>query len=215
MLPPDTNFFQLSGIIRVKWGNISMKSIYYSDNQLIEMIKRGGSFRERAFIFLLKKEAKEKNLHRLLNKKGVRPEEIEEIVNETMVALNTSISKGNFKPGSSIQAYLTGAAKNIWNKMWAKQSRLGKSVSIDTLYFPDNELNAEARVIQKEERAKLFGFFDRLSEACQRILKLAYFKEYSNEELVKILGYKDKSVVSSKKSKCLRKLIEIIRNSKI
>jgi len=185
----------------------------YTDIQFVEMIAGGSEEREVAIRTLMKEEIRQKRITRQLLRLGAKPEECEEIVNDAFVALITGITRGKFQTGSSIWAYLYGAARNILWKM-RRGEKLGNFLPVETIQG-DPDASVEERIILGERREHLRNIFRQLSEKCQNILHLAFFEERSNEEIAETLGYKSKAVVGVKKSECLKGLASLLKNAEV
>ena len=83
----------------------------------------------------------------------------------------------------------------------------------------DDNLNFVFKDDMDEEDSKnsqiilLQDAFDKLGERCKEVLKLFYYDENKLEEIQEKLGYSNKDVLKSQKSRCLKQLKDIIKNN--
>jgi RNA polymerase sigma factor (sigma-70 family) len=186
-----------------------MQNKDYTDDQLIEMIRANTRQRNFAVRVLLEKEIRQRHLTGFLRNLGAAPEECEEIVNDTLIALVTAVMKDNYQGTHGIRPYLYGAARNLFYR-----SRRGKKITTTELNpshtLADSEESVEADIIRGEERAWLLGVISKLTEKCRNILRRAFFEQQTNDEIAQQLGYRSKAVVAVKKSECLKGLAKLL-----
>ena len=53
---------------------------------------------------------------------------------------------------------------------------------------------------------------NKLGDQCKKVLELFYYEEKKLDEIQSILGYTNKDVLKSQKSRCLKQLKELIKN---
>ncbi|WP_026764107.1 RNA polymerase sigma factor [Sediminibacterium salmoneum] len=64
---------------------------------------------------------------------------------------------------------------------------------------------------QKEEQIVLLqSYYEKMGVHCKKILQLFYYEEKKLEEIVHLLGYENKDVVKSQKSRCIKQLKTLI-----
>jgi RNA polymerase sigma factor (sigma-70 family) len=190
-----------------------MKGDTYSERELIDMIGGDGNHRETAIRILMQEELRTRRLSGSLAKLGASPIECEELVNDAFVALIMSVKKGSFKPGSSIWGYLYGAAKNmLWKLRRGKKPEVAMQGYVSMTGAVEESI--EDHIIRGERKEWLLGVFNQLTEKCRHILHLAFFEEADNQEIADTLEYKSKSVVSVKKSECLKALAKLLKNAR-
>lgn len=185
-----------------------MKVIQYSDLDIVTMMRNGGMDLERAFKHLMDSERQKQTLRRVLMNLGASHEDYEELLNDTLIALHTGIVKGRFKEQYSITAYMVGIAKKQWYKRRMKKRP-------ETTPYPelvdDGQPSIEVQIIAHERRELLAEVVGLLDENCRKILIKAFLEELKNTELIKIMNYKNEAVVRKKKSQCLKRLIELLK----
>ena len=54
-------------------------------------------------------------------------------------------------------------------------------------------------------------FFMQLGNQCKKIITLFYYEEKRLDEIVELLGYENKEVAKSQKSRCLKQLKNLIQ----
>jgi RNA polymerase sigma-70 factor (ECF subfamily) len=108
---------------------------------------------------------------------------------------------------SSLKTYLFSIGKHkIFDRLKERKQFVGTILTEDDY----EEIILEEKEISKEQ-AQLRKYFGHLGESCQQILKLFYYRGLTMKEIVEQTHYKDENTVKSHKSRCLKKLIELIK----
>ena len=131
-----------------------------------------------------------------------------DLYQDTIIDLIENVRNGKLTElTSSLKTYLFAIAKRRCYKFLKAQGR-------KTVYDPA----LEKRVIEQENMnekqnpysKKLKEAFAKLSQGCKEILSAYYYEGANVEELMIQFGYKDKNAVSATKSRCLKKLKDLI-----
>lgn len=138
-----------------------------------------------------------------LKKYGLTDDEVRDIYQDSVIALIENAAKGRMDAlKSSVSTYLLaiGKYKAIRHLKTAKAN-----TEIDAL--PEglewNELEEE----QKNEAVQqLRNGLLQLGERCRAILTLFYYRQLKSEEVMQRLGYTNRDVFKSQKSRCLAQL---------
>lgn len=134
---------------------------------------------------------------------------LEDIYQDSVIALYQSfVVKQMQLKSSSVKTYLFGIGKNIiYNRI---------KTEIKTLEVSENHLeNFDDTFLNEptQEQLLLNKHFNTLSESCQEILRLFYYRGLRIEEIVQKTEYKDQNTVKSHKSRCLKGLKNKIANN--
>jgi RNA polymerase sigma factor (sigma-70 family) len=70
----------------------------------------------------------------------------------------------------------------------------------------------EATIQDDEQRHKMQLALEELGGKCREILYLFYYRGFSLEEIVEKLGYSNKDVAKSQKSRCLKSLKILVQS---
>jgi len=137
-------------------------------------------------------------------------QDAEDIFQEVMVAFIGLVRAGKFRGESSIRTFLFSLNKNIWlNEL----KRRGRAEARELKYEKQNEqvaVTADMAMELKQTKSELMEVIEQLGENCKKILMLFYFENKSMKEIVDHLPYENEQVVRNKKSKCLKKLEEMV-----
>lgn len=137
-------------------------------------------------------------------------QDAEDIFQEVMVAFIGLVKAGKFRGESSIRTFLFSLNKNIWlNEL----KRRGRAEARELKYEKQNEqvaVTADMAMELKQTKSELMEVIEQLGENCKKILMLFYFENKSMKEIVDHLPYENEQVVRNKKSKCLKKLEEMV-----
>ena len=80
-------------------------------------------------------------------------------------------------------------------------------------FFEENidfDVNLSDSNLTKEQRL-LKKCYDQLGERCKSVLNLFYYQGYQLDEIKDILGYSNKQVLKSQKSRCLKQLKNLVK----
>ena len=109
---------------------------------------------------------------------------------------------------SSVKTYVFSIAKYI---LFARLKKRGREVpneqiDQDTAFEPSYS-------IDEGDSEDLRNAMNQLSEGCRRILLLFYYRRYTIEAIVHTLNYKNENTAKANKSRCLKKLREIMKGN--
>ena len=149
-------------------------------------------------------------------KYGLNREDILDIYQDAYIAFYENICNGKLVTlKSSLSTYLIGIGKYMIlerlrkNKQTLRNEallRVRGSVDEEVASFEpgDEKLSPEEVLLQK--------YFNQLSETCQTILTLFYYKKYSIKQIMEAGNYNSENVVKSQKSRCLKTLKESFKS---
>ena len=147
----------------------------------------------------------------ILNNSG-NEQDAEDIFQEVIVAFINLVQAGKFRGESSIRTFLFSLNKNIWlNEL----KRKGRAMIREEKYEKQNEqheVTTDVAMEMGQTKVNLMKVIEELGENCKKILLLFYFENRSMKEIVAHLPYENEQVVRNKKSKCLKKLEQLITN---
>lgn len=145
------------------------------------------------------------------SKYGVHENEAIDIYQDAIIAFIENIQKGKINElKSSVSTYLIAIGKFMIFKKLKKQSVEHElNVELNNSFYWD-DYNAE----QQEEQVQLLQqYFKQLGEQCKKIITLFYYEEKKLDQIVELLGYENKEVVKSQKSRCLKQLKNLIHTT--
>lgn len=147
-------------------------------------------------------------------KVGLTPEDAEELLNDAIVITISNIQKQVFLfTDFSPVAYAMGVVKKlIANRLRTKkpiQQELDGVVVI-------SDLDADTYLNNKEIESIIDSLLDKLEENCKQLLRLKYFENLRDKEIVeqRLTPYTSTASLKSKRSHCLNKLTELAKGSK-
>ncbi len=139
-------------------------------------------------------------------------EQAKDIFQESVIAFHQNIISGKLiELESSVKTYLFQIGKYKTINFLKKESRV--VTYNDILHvIKGNELNdymeEENKIYNEEQISKAIA---KLPEDCQKLLKLHYFDEFDMESIARELNYKNADTAKSKKSVCMKKLIDELK----
>ena len=153
-------------------------------------------------------------LSRYIYNNNGNEQDAEDIFQEVLVAFINLVKADKFRGESSIKTFLFSLNKNMWlNEL----KRRGRAVVREEKYEKQNEhheVTADIGMELRQTKNDLMKVIDELGENCKKILLLYYFVNRSMKEILAALPYENEQVERNKKSKCLKKLEQIVTTDK-
>jgi RNA polymerase sigma factor (sigma-70 family) len=170
-------------------------------------------------IALLKKDD-EKTVRRVYddNKKGflffanrynLNQDEVLDVYQDAIIALIENAKRGKIDSlQSSITTYLFGIGKFMIFQKLKKEKKTFSTDDFVNLEYEDeeyceDETNLQVILLQKA--------MQKLGEQCKKVLQLFYYEEKKLDEIQEALGYSNKDVLKSQKSRCLKQLKDLTK----
>ena len=190
---------------------VALKKETFTDAELISSLL--GSIRQDEAIKFLYREHFELLSRYILNNSG-NAQDAEDIFQEVVVAFIRLLQEGKFRGEATVKTFLFSLNKNIWlNEL----KRRGRASAREEKYERQNEqveLTVDKALELRQTSESLMNTLNALGENCKKILVLFYFENRSMKEIVSQLPYENEQVVRNKKSKCLKKLEELVTGNK-
>ena len=138
---------------------------------------------------------------------NVPKEEIKDIYQETMVAFYQNVvQKKITECPNSLKGYLLGIGKHKMIDYFNKRNKNLKLSSsgheVVSIALEENSLSEEEKLLHKH--------FKKLGESCKNIIHLYYYRGFTIKEITEFGNYKNENTVKSHKSRCLKKLRDLI-----
>ncbi len=136
-------------------------------------------------------------------------EDAEDVFQEGVVVLFKKLNQPSFILNHKVKTFLYAICRNIWMVRLRTKSKevFGIESHRDTLETDQSIL----KDIYKNERLLLYKrHFNRLSEACQRLIQL-YLQKKSMKQISEILGFKSENYARKRNHVCKKKLMTSIK----
>ncbi len=143
------------------------------------------------------------------NRYSLNRDELVDVYQDAIIALIENAKKGkidNLK--SSVPTYLFSIGKYM---VFQKLKRNKKSIPNEDLEYLEFEWEDHNEAEKDEQILSLRKNFRKLGEQCQKVLTLFYYEEQNLDEIQDLLGYANKDVLKSQKSRCLKQLKELTK----
>ncbi len=181
----------------------------FDDPQLVQAIAQGGPAREQAMRQLYQDHLPAGL--RYLRKLGSDDEQSRDIFQDAVVQLMLTVEAGKFQGQSSLRTYLFAISKNLW---YSRLRRQDVELRYREGLTPEEERvlaqTPEVRLMDSHQRDLVQAVLGQLGDACRQVLTLWSFK-YDMREIAAQLGYANEQIARNKKSKCLRRLKEMVK----
>ena len=193
---------RMSSDIRNRFTNV-LTGRTMTDQEIITLLQG----RDENALKLVYKEHYRKVVGYIVGRHSVSYIEGKDIFQDTVLALWVNAAKPDFKLTCKLSTYLISIARNVALKWIEKRDRL---VLVDdhqagiSAYNTTQDTSDQTRIIEE--------CISQLPAACQKVMRLFYFDELSNDQIAKVLNYKNADTVKTSKCKCLMKLKELMRS---
>ncbi|MFT6746751.1 MAG: RNA polymerase sigma factor (sigma-70 family) [Glaciecola sp.] len=136
---------------------------------------------------------------------GGTKQEAEEIFTDALILLIEKVSDPKFELTSKLSTYLYGITRFLWMNELKKTKRKYELEWTDTLILIDEDLDYDSH---KEEQLKqLETVISQVSQRCQEIFELFYFKKESMQTIADLLGFTSVNSAKTQKYKCIEKAV--------
>lgn len=136
-----------------------------------------------------------------------------DIFQEAVIILVDKVKTGSFRGESSIKTFLTAVAKNTW--LMELRTRSRRNIR-EKNYMTNVATIVEIsdRVHSKPANDSLNHVFAAIGDTCKGILMGVYYKNKSMRDLLTEFNYENEQVLRNKKSKCMKKLKELLSTNR-
>lgn len=181
----------------------------YSESQILEDIKLGGSRTNVAVSFMFRE------FYALLENYIIRnsgnEDDAADIIQETFLVFIKIVEDGKFRQDSSIKSILYSICRNLWiTEIRKRKSTMTRHETYET--EKDGPLQDFSESLAKHEDHKLvMNLFRSLGEKCKNILRYFYYENLSMKEIMEKEEFSSEQVLRNKKHKCMKSLIEKVQ----
>lgn len=133
----------------------------------------------------------------------------DDVFQDAMLSFVNTVKAGKFRGDSSIKTFFVSIARHIWfNEIRSRQRRENRHLQVVQLSdqvtpeTPANVINTSSHSLQ--------NVFDQIGDICRKILIGFYYKQLNMRQLLQQFDFENEQVLRNKKSKCLKKVKEII-----
>ncbi len=184
----------------------------YSDKEIVTRLKSGGRGFEEIADYLFREYLG--YIPTLKNKLFLSVPDLQDAYSDALVRLITQIRSGKFKGESKLSSYFYSIFYNAAVDVSRKNTSY-KNIETEELF----EVSAKERDLFKmietnNDISHLMSYMSEIGENCKRILLDWGYYGYSMEEIATRSRLSNAESARSMKYKCLKKLKEIISNSK-
>lgn len=185
---------------------MALRNETFTDAELLAALTKNDT--ERALRFLYREHFELLSRY-VLNNSGSE-QDAEDIFQDVMVAFVNLVKGDKFRGESSIKTFLYSLNKNMWLNELKRKGRADAREEKYEKQHAQHEVTADVAMELSQTKGALMKAVDGLGENCKKILLLFYFDNKSMKEIVEHLPYENEQVVRNKKSKCLKKLEELV-----
>jgi len=182
----------------------------FSPPYIVDQIKKNGNDINNCLKELYK--ALVPMVNKIRRKYGIRDAEARDVVQDVIVDLCEDIIQDKYTETGNMLGYLYTLAENKMINMYKKN--LHKEKYIDKNPKTDPEHPNIEKELDADYRKKMVQFFmSKLDTRCNEIVSDFYFRYMSSDDIAEKYQFKNEDVAKNIKSRCFKKLQDIIMNS--
>lgn len=181
-----------------------MGPAYASDAELIAHLRKGTIEEDMALKHIYREHYHAVSGYVLRNNGDA--DAARDVFQDGIIVLYRNIKQGKFNGESALGTYLYSICRFLWLKTLRKHGRTTSESDADLVSF-DTPL---VGLLDEERRSHVLALFDRLGDACKRMLLLSFYEDLDMREIAARTGFKDEQNARNKKYKCLKALTELI-----
>ena len=137
-------------------------------------------------------------------------DDAKDVFQDGLIALMSNLKKEKFKGNSTLKSYLFSICKNLWYQ------KIRKNKKTETIGAAEELPEEDADSVDNEKRYYVMQEkFKKLGKKCQQLLIEFYYKKKSMRELQELYGLGSEQAAKNKKSRCLKKLSEMVNTESI
>lgn len=185
---------------------------YLKQEQLVKAIQAN----DESVLELLYQENYYKTEKYIIENRGSQ-EQAKDTYQEAFIAVWENVQNDKFIPKNetAINGYIYTVAKNKWLD-FLKSSRFKKTSTLETHeYKIESETNSDSESLEEETNQKILKVadtFNKIGDACKKILTLFYYDSKSLKEIATELSIAEASA-RNKKYRCIEKLRALVLSS--
>lgn len=142
---------------------------------------------------------------------SVSDEDIADVYQDTIISLYENVKNGKLDTlTSSLKTYLFAIGRF---KLYKQIGKNKKECFEEHFIYSSEEVQLFDIDVSEERQNVLNKAFGRLGDKCQTILDLYYYKGMTLDEAQHFLDYSTKDVLKNQKSRCLKQLKELVKES--
>jgi len=162
-----------------------------------------------ALTYLYKVSKKTVSRFILRNKGG--KQDVDDIFHDGLIAFYNLVRQNKINDETNVEAYLYSICRNMWaKKLKKRKTNVPLSETYDVVDTEDIQID---NILNGEHKSLIAQILKSLGEECEKILLLFYFEQLKTKEIVKHMHYANDQVLRNKKSKCMKKLRELVLES--
>lgn len=183
--------------------------IEYTDQQIIEAFRAGGSRREMAWEYVYK--AWRERVISSISRKGGTKEEAIEALHAAAIGFQQRICQADFQVEHKLVSYFATCVNNEWIRI-RKDKGKAATIELEDGHITGSEESTEDKFARIEFYKAVQESLGRIGERCKTIL-LLFFNEYNMKEIAERMGFRGgEQVAKNEKLKCLVRYENFLRD---
>lgn len=139
-------------------------------------------------------------------------EDLEEVYQDVMLIFYKNVQQGKLQNlHVSLKTYLFAIGKNQMSKKLRKKTKI---VNLEQVNIGEMDNILYHKIEQTHQQYLVQQALGQLGAACQKLLRLFYFNNFSGDAIAREMNYSDESSMRVRKVQCLKQLKKLLSNDK-
>jgi len=179
-----------------------------TEKEILECIKHGKNSEVLKYLY---KEIMP-NIKQYILKNSGTIDDAFDIFQDGVIIFYKYVLAGKFKEEYNISGFIYTVCRNLWiNKV--KHEKLLTRIDSNR-EVSDYSKDILDYLITKEREAMVKKYMEKLGEKCRKLLSYIFYYQLTTKELCEKMGYSNTDILKTKKYKCKKRLMELIKNHK-
>ncbi|MEM9821270.1 MAG: sigma-70 family RNA polymerase sigma factor [Bacteroidota bacterium] len=181
----------------------------WTDESLIKSLRSNNDLEVNAAFKFLFREYFPSIKNYILSHRGT-VKDAEDIFQDGLIVLYKKVRNEDFELTSALKTYVYSICKYIWYNRVRKKKEVELEEGTDFI-LPDED---QLTILIKSEAGELIAdLFGELGEECKKLLVLFYYDRQKMKAIAQQLNLVSEQVAKNRKSRCLKKLREMVMQS--
>jgi len=139
-------------------------------------------------------------------------EDAQDVFQDAIIIFYSKVRNPDFELSCTVKTYLYSVARNLWLNKLRKNNKIQPLDNLlDFVELPQDTFEI---LKTNPEKSKVQRHLAQLCGPCREVLELFYFHRMSMHSIAQEMGLANEQVAKNKKSKCLKKLKNLVFNYK-
>ena len=183
----------------------------FSDIEIIEVIQHKPALESQVLKYLY--STTDRSLREFIIANNGDHAMADDILQDAIIVWYEKVKNQEFRLQTTISGYIYTVGKYIWYNKQRKEKHVVKKVTTEEIPSEMEHMEIDFELFTVDKTAFVKELLNEVGAACKKILTESIYMKKSMQEIASDNNLKNEQVARNKKSKCLKKLRNIIETS--